>query len=172
MDGVIVAFSEFVHERGMTSNQIKKIPGIYLEIPPMAGAIEAVHEIEGLGFQVWIATKPAKGIAFTYADKAQWIFNHLPELEERVIVTHDKGLLGDKGDFLIDDKPTQANCMKFKGTIFAFSKHFGWPEILKFFRETMGRSDSTGAPIPPPLPTEVSASSLLLSRAEKEKESL
>jgi len=133
MDGCIVGFDQFVRDKGMTSEQIKHIPGIYLEIPPIVGALEAVRKIMALGYEVWIATKPATGIAHTYSDKAQWIFNWLPELERRVIMTHDKGLLGDKGDYLIDDQPQTANCLKFSGTLFAFSKHFNWQDILEFF---------------------------------------
>lgn len=135
MDGVIVDFDGFVKSKGMTSEQIKHVPGVYTEMSPMPGALEAVRKIIALGYEVWIATKPATGIAHTYSDKAQWIFNWLPELERRVIVTHDKGLLGDKGDYLIDDRPQTANCLKFPGTLFAFSKHFNWRDILEFFGE-------------------------------------
>lgn len=135
MDGVIVDFDGFVRSKGTTSEQIKHVPGIYLEMSPMPGAIEAVHKIISMGYDVWIATKPATGIAHTYSDKAQWIFNWLPILTRHVIVTHDKGLLGEKGDFLVDDRPEVANCTKFKGTLMAFSKHFGWRQVLKVLGE-------------------------------------
>jgi 5'(3')-deoxyribonucleotidase len=87
-----------------------------------------------MGYEVWAATKPPTGVAFAYADKAQWIFDHLPELKRRIILTHDKGLLGDEGDFLIDDRPHKANCEKFRGVLIAFGEGMRWPEILEWFR--------------------------------------
>ncbi len=84
--------------------------------------------------EVWAATKPPTGIAFAYGDKASWIFENAPELRRKLIITHDKGLLGDEGDFLIDDRPHKANCEKFKGELIVFGNGCGWPEILEKFR--------------------------------------
>ena len=74
-------------------------------MPPIDGAIEAVRSVIGMGYEVWVATKPPTGVHYAYSDKAAWIFKHLPELKRRLIITHDKGLLGDAGDYLCDDRP-------------------------------------------------------------------
>lgn len=139
MDGVIVDFDGFVKKTGMTSKQIKTVPGCYVEMGPIVGAIEGVKKLIALGYEVHIATKPATGIAHTYSDKALWVFKWLPELTNRIIITHDKGLLGDIYDFLIDDRPQKGNCMKFPGTLLAYSEgKFGWPQILELFEGLVG----------------------------------
>lgn len=130
MDGVIVDFDEYKTSLGITGDEVKRQKGAYLAMKPMSGAIAAIHSLIGMGFEVWIATKPPTGVAFAYADKAQWVLNHLPELKRRIIITHDKGLLGDVGDFLIDDRPHKANCGLFSGKLIVFGNGVGWPEVL------------------------------------------
>lgn len=112
MDGVLVDFDAFKCERGLTGDEVKCMSGAYLAMKPMPGGIEAVHSLTGMGFEVWACTKPPTGIAFAYGDKAQWILDHLPELKRRIIVTHNKGFLGDEGDILIDDRPHKAGVHK------------------------------------------------------------
>lgn len=135
MDGVIVDFDKFRDSRGLTGEQVKSMSGAYLEMEPIPGAIEAVLSLIGMGFEVWLATKPPTGIAHAYSDKAAWVFKHLPELKRRIIITHDKGLLGGPGDYLCDDRPHKANCERFSGTLLRFVDGFHWPQALSFFRE-------------------------------------
>lgn len=135
MDGVIVDFDAFKVAKGLTGDQVKKLPGAYLEMPPIPGAIEAVRSVIGMGFEVWIATKPPTGIHYAYSDKAAWVFKHLPELKRRIIITHNKGLLGGAGDFLCDDRPHKANCQDFSGTLLAFVDGYHWPQALEHFRQ-------------------------------------
>lgn len=135
MDGVIADFEGMRDTFKMTSDQYKVQPGAYLMIEPLPGALEAVRSLIGAGYDVFIATKPPTGIAFAYADKVTWILNYLPELKRKIIVTHDKGLLGDSGDFLVDDRPHKANCTQFKGTLVTFDskgqKGVTWPEAIQ-----------------------------------------
>lgn len=140
MDGVIVDFDAYKMSLGLTGDEIKKRPGAYLEMSHIPGALGAVHSLIGMGFEIWIATKPPTGIAYAYADKAAWILKNLPELKRRIIITHDKGLLGDKGDYLIDDRPHKANCEKFTGTLIVFKEGNRWAEILEFFRQYKARN--------------------------------
>ena len=49
-----------------------------------------------------------------------WLNKHLPILEDHIIVTPDKGCIGTKRDFLIDDHPEWANAHKFPGKIIKF----------------------------------------------------
>lgn len=134
MDGVIVDFDAHMNATGLSGDELKRIDGAYLAMPPIVGAIEAVRSLIGMGYEVWIATKPPTGVAYAYRDKAQWILDHLPELKRRIIVTHDKGLLGDEGDFLCDDRPHKANCEQFKGTLLRFVNGYHWPQALEYFR--------------------------------------
>ncbi len=83
-----------------------------------------------MGYRVEIATKPPTGVAQAYADKAQWILDHLPELKRNITVTHDKGQLGNAEDYLIDDRPHKANCESFQGTLIHFNEERDWPHVL------------------------------------------
>lgn len=131
LDGVIVDFNAYRISKGMTGEEIKSLPGAYLEMPAIPGAIKAVRSLIGMGFAVWIATKPPTGIPHAYSDKAAWVLRELPELKRRIIITHDKGLLGDSGDYLCDDRPHKANCEAFAGTLLRFVEGFHWPQALK-----------------------------------------
>lgn len=130
MDGVIVDFDSYRDRLGLTGDEVKQMPGAYLGMDALPGAIEAVRSVIGMGYEVWIATKPPTGIAYAYSDKAAWILKHLPELKRRIIITHDKGLLGDAGDYLIDDRPHKANCERFQGQLLKFTNGRGWPHML------------------------------------------
>jgi 5'(3')-deoxyribonucleotidase len=141
MDGPVVDFDRFRVERGLTGDQVKRLPGAYLEMQPTVGGLEAVRSLIGMGFEVWFATKPPTGVAFAYGDKAQWVFDRIPELKRRLILTHDKGLLGDKDDFLIDDRVHKANCLSFPGKIMHYREGYAWPEILQYFRERVARME-------------------------------
>lgn len=130
MDGVIVDFDAYAREKCADGDLVKAMPGAYLEMKPIDGALAAIDSIIGMGYEVWLATKPPTGIAQAYADKVQWVLNHLPQLKRRIILTHDKGLLGDDGDYLIDDRPHKANCEKFSGGLIVFNAAVGWRFVL------------------------------------------
>lgn len=134
MDGVVVNFEAMKMALGIEGDELKKMPGAYLKMPPIDGALEAIRSLIGMGYDVWFATKPPTGISWAYGDKAAWVFEHAPEMKRKLILTHDKGLLGDHADFLIDDRPHKANCESFKGTLLVFRNGFQWPDILEFFR--------------------------------------
>lgn len=144
MDGVIVDFDAYKTAHGLTGDEVKRKPGAYLEMPPIPGAKEAVRSLIGMGFEVWIATKPPTGVPYAYSDKAAWVFEHLPELKRRIIVTHDKGLLGEAGDFLCDDRPHKANCEKFAGELLAFVDGYHWPQALEYLRTKRPNTVITG----------------------------
>lgn len=134
LDGVVVDFALYMKLEGMTGDEVKRTKGAYLSMPAMPGAIAAVRSLIGMGFDVWIATKPPTGIPYAYSDKAQWVFDNLPELKRKIIMTHDKGLLGSNIDFLCDDRPHKANCENFKGGLIRFVDGYHWDEALEFFR--------------------------------------
>lgn len=134
MDGVIVDFDRYAKELDQPGEMVKTKHSAYLKMQPIPGAISSVRSLIGMGLDVWIATRPPTGISWAYGDKAQWVLDYLPELKRRIIITHDKGLLGEVGDYLIDDRPHKANCEQFKGQLLHFREGFRWPEVLAFFR--------------------------------------
>ena len=143
MDGVIVDFDMYreqiealskVWYPQMKPPMIKNMEGAYADMRPIEGAINSVKSLIGMGWNVFLATKPPNGVAHAHADKVTWMLNYLPELKRKMILTPDKGLLGDAGDYLIDDRIHKANCHEFKGTLIEYKEGNEWPEILKLFR--------------------------------------
>lgn len=145
MDGVIANFADFRNRSGLHSDEVKKLPGTYLKLDPFPEGITAVKLLLSTGYDVFIATKPPTGIAFAYADKAEWIFRHLPELKRKLIITSDKGLLGDEGDFLIDDRPGKANCDQFKGTFIPFINGITWAEVINIIESKSNLKEAPDA---------------------------
>ena len=146
MDGVIVDFDAFKAASGLSGDEVKQLPGAYLEMNPIPGAIAAVRSLIGMGYEVWIATKPPTGVPYAYSDKVSWILQYLPELKRRIIITHDKGLLGDRDDFLIDDRPHKANCEAFAGTLIRFGRGITWDDVLQRMRRA---ADGRKLDVPP-----------------------
>lgn len=117
LDGVTVDFDGHMAKHQISADELKKVPGAYLEMESFPGALEGIRTLLAEGYDVFFATKPPTGIPHAYSDKAAWVFKHIPEMKRRLIITPDKGLLGDKDDILIDDRPQKANCLNFKGPI-------------------------------------------------------
>lgn len=139
MDGVVVDFERYMRDHNLTAAEVKEKPGAYFEMLPISGALTAVRALLAMKeFEVWIATKPPTGVAHAYSDKAAWIFKHIPELSNRIIITHDKGLLGGPADFLIDDRPHKANCEEFSGQFITFPADTfeaatKWKQLVEYF---------------------------------------
>lgn len=134
MDGVLADFDRLKLELACTGDDLKRMPGAFERMQPIVGAIAGVRSLIGMGYEVWIATKPPTGIPHAYADKAAWILRWLPELKRRIIMTHNKGLLGDCDDYLIDDRPHKAFCSDFKGSLIRFGDGVDWDAVLATFR--------------------------------------
>lgn len=131
MDGVVVDFDRYMRDNRLSAAEVKKQNGAYLAMPAIPGALDAIRRVIALGYEVWIATKPPTGVSFAYSDKAAWIFQNLPELSQRIVITHNKGFLGGAGDYLCDDRPHKADCEAFRGTLLRFVDGFHWPEALE-----------------------------------------
>ncbi len=79
-------------------------PGFFREIPPMAGGIAAVRQMESLGHTVRICTAPIDAYEHCVAEKFAWVERHFGrEFIKRIILTTDKTFV--RGDLLIDDRP-------------------------------------------------------------------
>jgi 5'-nucleotidase len=80
--------------------------GFYQNLKPIPGGVEALLEMRGLGYEVFICTTPKKFYhnQDCVYEKHAWVMKHLgKEWTERIILTRDKTLV--QGVVLIDDKP-------------------------------------------------------------------
>jgi 5'(3')-deoxyribonucleotidase len=146
MDGVVVDFDAYKAAANETGEVIKRQVGAYAAMRPIPGALAAVRALIGMGFDVWLATKPPTAVPHAYADKVSWVLEYLPELQRKIVITHDKGLLGDEHDFLLDDRPHKANCEEFPGTLLRFVDGYGWPDAMAVLRQ-VDRRKPAPAPV-------------------------
>lgn len=123
-DGPIADFDHSLKVDGREADVFKLHAGIYLYLPVTKGAAEALAILKELDdanrLRVWILTKTPSGSPYAYTEKVLWYRQHFPWLEDRVILTHDKSLLGSENDMLLDDRPHKANADKFRGTFVYF----------------------------------------------------
>jgi 5'-nucleotidase len=109
----------------------KNIPGLFLSMPPMPGAIEAVHAL-GFKYNLLVATAVPRENPTAASEKLMWLRRHFGFLfDKRVFMTHRKDLL--IGDYLVDDRLTNG-ALDFRGE----HVHFGqpgldtWTEVLAY----------------------------------------
>ena len=79
----------------------------FRDLPLIPGAQGGVKELEELGHDLWICTKPLEANPWCASDKMAWVADHFPSLAKKVILAPDKSMV--KGDILLDDahKPFQ-----------------------------------------------------------------
>jgi len=70
-------------------------------LPVISGARQGVRELERMGFDLWVVSKPLPADYFSPSDKVAWIKDHFPTLARKVILTQDKSLVD--GTILLDD---------------------------------------------------------------------
>lgn len=83
--------------------KIIETPGWFENLPVVAGAVEGVDWLLGAGHDVWVCTKPLEANPTCRDGKGAWLREHIPELEDRLIIAPDKSLV--TGDILLDDAP-------------------------------------------------------------------
>lgn len=136
-DGPVADFDKALKESGLHADEFKHFPGVYLWLGVTEGAAEAIADLkqwddQGL-IRVFIATKTPSNSPYAYTEKVLWYRQKFPWLEDRVILTHDKSVLGGEQDFLIDDRPHKGNASKFKGTFIEFdvaNAANAWQDVL------------------------------------------
>lgn len=123
-DGPIADFDKDLIKSGAHCDDFKHWPGTYLWLSKTAGAeasLILLKELEDLGkLKVWILTKTPKGSPYAYSEKVLWYRQHFPWLEDRIILTQDKSLVGKPGDYLLDDRPHKGNAFNFSGNFVFF----------------------------------------------------
>ena len=108
------------------------IPGIFRNLNPIIGAIEAVKILlDSNQYEVYFLSTAPWNNPSAWTDKRLWLEDQFGDLvNRRLILTHRKDLL--KGDILIDDRPNNG-AKDFVGTWIQFgTEEFpDWRSILK-----------------------------------------
>lgn len=138
MDGVLVnkptadhLARKMIYEVTEEVKHWSDIPGIFLDMEPMEGAIEAYKKLSEK-FDLYIVSTAAWSNPSSFTDKRLWIEIHLPMAARKLFLTHNKHMV--VGDYLIDDRLANGS-EKFPGKHI----HFGqgefktWDDVLRFF---------------------------------------
>lgn len=120
MDGVLADFEASAAHNQSTPSSFNRVAGAYRSLAPTAGAVAAVRSLETAGLLVFALTKIPRLNPYAATEKILWLSEHFPSLEDRVIITPDKGCVGTTEDFLVDDHPEWANAHSFSGSVIHF----------------------------------------------------
>ena len=136
MDGVLCDWDSGVAKipqkvKDIFGKRTYKIPGLFVKMDPMPGAIEAFQRLRDK-YDVYILSTAPWDNANAWKEKRLWVQQHLGKLAyKRLILTSHKNLL--MGDYLIDDR-TKNGAGKFEGQHI----HFGteafpdWNTVLEY----------------------------------------
>lgn len=140
MDGVIVDFESAL--KLQSEETLKKyegredeIPGLFGQMQPMPGALDAVRKLSEFYDCNILSTAPW-GNPSAWSDKVIWITRYLYDVfHKKVVITHCKHLC--KGDILIDDRDKHG-VREFEGEWIHFgSERFpDWDSVLDYLIET------------------------------------
>ncbi|CAG7845409.1 ADP-ribosyl-[dinitrogen reductase] glycohydrolase [Pseudoclavibacter triregionum] len=117
-------------------DDMDEIPGIFALMPPVPGAVEAFRKLAEV-FDVYIlSTAPWKNPS-AWQHKVEWVHLHLGMDEDspaykRLILSHHKNL--NRGDFLIDDRPTKRGAAEFEGEVIGFgaAPFDTWDKVVEY----------------------------------------
>jgi 5'-nucleotidase len=97
--------------------------GLYRNLEPMPGAVDAALAMEDAGLDVFFCSTPFATHATCASEKLASIEEHLgARWVPRVILTHDKTLV--KGSVLVDDKPGVHGAMEPEWTHLVFDQSY------------------------------------------------
>ena len=139
MDNVLVDFPsafprvspELLTKHGDDKDEI---PGIFLLMDPIPGAIDSFNELSKLFDTYILSTSPWEN-DLAWTDKLKWVKKHLGESAyKRLILSHHKNL--NTGDFLIDDR-TKNGADKFQGEHIHFGteKFPDWKSVVEYLNQ-------------------------------------
>jgi len=121
MDNVLVDFRSALRKRGLAEDMpdADELPGLFSEMDPIPGALEAYRKMVEDGHDVFILSTAPWGNPSAWSDKLTWVKTHLGDVaEKRLILSHHKYLL--RGDVLIDDRRKRG-----AGAFHGLHWHFG-----------------------------------------------
>ena len=136
MDGVLVDFESALAKQDEQTlkeyeGRFDEIPGLFGQMSPMNGAIDAVHLLSEHYDCYILSTAPWKNPS-AWSDKVLWVTRYLDDvLHKRMVITHCKNLC--KGDILIDDRGKNGTS-EFEGEWIQFgSDRFpDWKSVLDY----------------------------------------
>ena len=136
MDGVIVDFAsalELQSEETLKEyeGRLDEIPGLFSQMKPMPGALEAVRRLNEKYDCYILSTAPWNNPS-AWSDKVAWITEHLDDVfHKKMIITHCKHMC--KGNYLIDDRDKHG-ASEFEGEWIHFgSERFpNWETVLEY----------------------------------------
>lgn len=106
LDGVVADYDkgkQLLVEIDNDPHEAKVPMGFYCGLEPVEGAIQALHDLADLDYDLYFLSTPTWSNPECWKEKRQWVEEHYGELMfKRLILTHNKGLL--KGEYLIDDR--------------------------------------------------------------------
>ena len=121
-----------IDEKG--KNHSDEIPGLFLKMKPIDGAIEGFRFLAE-HFDTYILSTAPWNNPSAWCDKLLWVKEHLGDaVHKRLILSHHKDLL--RGDYIIDDN-TKNGVSEFQGTHI----HFGqgefkdWTSVINYFKK-------------------------------------
>ena len=120
-------------------NDADDIPGIFAQMKPMKGAIEAVKTLAERYDVYVLSTAPWRNPS-AWSDKLSWIQRHFGSdegtvLYKRLILSHHKDL--NRGAILIDDRPGHNGAGDFDGTVvhFGSAEYRDWASVVEALME-------------------------------------
>jgi len=136
-DNTLADFLRAARERNMSPAQFKLVAGAYRSLPLMPGAAEAVARVIALDLDPFGLTKCPAANPYSATEKLLWTADNLPELNDRVIISSDKGAVGTERDFLVEDMPDWANARAFRGTVIHFTGD--WEAVFQVIEPELRR---------------------------------
>lgn len=131
-DGPLADLVAAAEATGLPIKVFKCQAGAYRRLPVTPGAREAIAELEGLGLLIFVLTKAPSSNPYSATEKLLWMGEVFPQLQDRTIISSDKGCVGSEHDFLVDDHPEWANAESFRGTVITWDHN--WPEVVEQIR--------------------------------------
>lgn len=139
MDNVLVDFPSAFPYLSMETlkayeGRLDEVPGIFLLMKPMEGAIEA-YRFLAEHFNVFILSTAPWLNPSAWSDKLLWVQKYLGDVAyKRLILTHHKDL--NRGDFLIDDRKKNG-ASEFHGIhiLFGSEEFKDWESVIMYFSQ-------------------------------------
>jgi len=138
MDGVLVDFQSALKKQTPETLEMYKgheddIPGLFGQMEPMQGAIEAVHKLAEK-YDCYILSTAPWANPSSWADKVRWVTEHLDDVfHKKIILTHHKNMLNDGEAYLIDDR-TKHGADQFgeRHIHFGSNRFQNWDSVVDF----------------------------------------
>jgi 5'-nucleotidase len=136
MDGVLVNLGAAIEQldpqvRAAYGDKVDEVPNLFMDPPPIEGAIEAFKKLSKV-YDVYILSTAPWGNTSAWGDKKNWVERYLGKAAyKRLILSHNKHLCA--GDYLIDDRRANG-AGKFTGELIQFGtkKFEDWNAILEY----------------------------------------